>query len=87
MRIGSCFGIENLKSWPALYLERLQLGHLQETVQRVARRVPFYRQKFAGAGVKPEDIKSLDDVRRLPFTTGADLRAIYPDGLLAVERA
>ncbi|MGO9203625.1 MAG: phenylacetate--CoA ligase family protein [Limisphaerales bacterium] len=66
-------------------LERLQLGHLQETVRRVARRVPFYRQKFAGAGVKPEDIKSLDDVRRLPFTTGADLRAIYPNGLVAVE--
>ena len=66
-------------------LERLQLGHLQETVRRVARRVPFYRQKFAEAGVKPEDIKSLDDVRRLPFTTGADLRAIYPKGLVAVE--
>jgi len=66
-------------------LERLQLGHLQETVRRVARRVPFYRQKFAEAGVKPEDIKSLDDVRRLPFTTGADLRAIYPNGLVAVE--
>jgi phenylacetate-CoA ligase len=58
---------------------------LQETVRRVAERVPFYRQKFAELGVKPEDINSLDDARRLPFTTGADLRGIYPNGLLAVE--
>ncbi len=67
-------------------LAQLQLKHLQETVQRVAQRVPLYQGKFAEAGVKPEDIKSLADVRRLPFTTGADLRTTYPDGLLAVER-
>jgi phenylacetate-CoA ligase len=66
-------------------LEQFQLGQLQETVRRVAERVPFYRQRFTEAGVEPEDIKSLDDARRLPFTTGADLRAIYPNGLLAVE--
>jgi len=66
-------------------LEQFQLRQLQETVRRVAERVPFYRQKFAELGVKPEDINSLDDARRLPFTTGADLRGIYPNGLLAVE--
>ncbi len=68
-------------------LEQLQFKLLQETLQRVAQRVPFYQQRFAELGVKPADIKSLADVRRLPFTTGADLRAIYPEGMLAVDRA
>jgi phenylacetate-CoA ligase len=65
-------------------LERLQLERLQETVRRVAACVPFYQQKFAEQGVKPGDIRSLADLRRLPFTTSADLRANYPTGLLAV---
>jgi phenylacetate-CoA ligase len=65
-------------------LERLQLQRLQETVRRVGDRVPFYRQKFAEAGLQPGDIRSLADLRRLPFTTSADLRANYPTGLLAV---
>ena len=59
---------------------------LRETLERVAQRVPFYQQRLAELGLKPESIKSLADVRRLPFTTGADLRAIYPNGLLAVDR-
>jgi phenylacetate-CoA ligase len=50
----------------------------------VAAHVPFYREKFAELGVRPRDIHSLDDLRRLPFTTSADLRANYPTGLLAV---
>ena len=65
-------------------LERLQLQRLQETVRRVAARVPFYQQKFAERGVQPDEIRSLADLRRLPFTTSADLRANYPTGLLAV---
>jgi phenylacetate-CoA ligase len=65
-------------------LEQLQLQRLQKTVRRVAAHVPFYREKFAELGVKPRDIHSLDDLRRLPFTTSADLRANYPTGLLAV---
>src|ERR1700690_1387617 len=67
-------------------LEQLQLKRLQETFQRVAQRVPFYRDKFEALGISTGDINSLDDVRRLPFTTGADLRTIYPDGMLAVDR-
>lgn len=67
-------------------LERLQLKLLQDTVQRVAARVPFYAQKLQEAGVTPDSIRSLEDVRRLPFTTSADLRAVYPNGLLAVDR-
>jgi len=65
-------------------LERLQLKRLQETVRRVAARVPFYRLKFAELHFKPDDIRSLADLRRLPFTGSADLRENYPTGLLAV---
>jgi phenylacetate-CoA ligase len=64
-------------------LEQLQLKRLRETVQRVAAHVPFYQQTLAEAGVDPADIRSLDDLRRLPFTTNADLRATYPRGLVA----
>ncbi len=66
-------------------LDGLQLRHLQRTVQRVAGRVSFYQQKFAEAGLRPEKINSLDDLRRVPFTTTSDLRAHYPRGLLAVD--
>jgi phenylacetate-CoA ligase len=65
-------------------LERLQLGRLQETVRRVASRVPFYQRAFAELGLKPDDIRSLADLRRLPLTTSDDLRAHYPAGFLAV---
>jgi phenylacetate-CoA ligase len=65
-------------------LERLQLGRLQALVARLHERVPLYRDRFAGAGVRAESIKSLADLRRLPFTTSADLRDTYPAGLLAV---
>jgi len=68
-------------------LTRLQLARLQATVVRVADRVPFYRRRFEEGGVAPAQIRSLDDVRRLPFTTNADLRENYPHGLLAVERS
>ncbi|HWW02139.1 MAG TPA: phenylacetate--CoA ligase [Candidatus Acidoferrum sp.] len=67
-------------------LEQLQLQRLQETVRRVAAHVPFYQRKFAESVLRPEHIKTLADARRLPFTTSADLRATYPDGLLAVPR-
>ena len=67
-------------------LEALQLRRLRAIVSRVARKVPAYQQKFTAAGVKPAQIKSLADVRRLPFTTSADLRDTYPTGLLAVPK-
>ncbi len=66
-------------------LEALQLQRLQETLRRLER-VPFYRGKFLAAGFKPEELKSVAGLRRLPFTTAADLRENYPDGLLAVPR-
>lgn len=67
-------------------LAALQLGRLRETVGRCAECVPFYRQQLAETGVGAETLRTLDDVRRLPFTTSADLRANYPDGLLAIDR-
>jgi phenylacetate-CoA ligase len=66
-------------------LEALQLKRLQETVRRVER-VPFYRGKFLESGLKPEKIRTTCDVQRLPFTTAADLRENYPDGMLAGSR-
>jgi phenylacetate-CoA ligase len=66
-------------------LQKLQLLHLRHSVERVYSRVPFYAARLREAGVVPADIRSLDDVRRLPFTTGADLRTIYPRGLLATS--
>ncbi|MBI4608365.1 MAG: phenylacetate--CoA ligase [Candidatus Rokubacteria bacterium] len=65
-------------------LERLQLERLRSLAHRVYERVAFYRERLEAAGVKPESIRSLEDVRRLPFTQKADLRDHYPFGLLAV---
>ncbi len=67
-------------------LEALQLRRLQDTVMRVYYRVPFYRRKMDELKVTPDDIRSLDDVRRLPFTVKSDLRDNYPFGLFAVPR-
>ena len=67
-------------------LEALQLKRLQETVKRVYETVEPYRRKMEEAGVKPEDIKSLQDLRRLPFVTKQDMRDNYPFGLFAVPR-
>ena len=66
-------------------LEALQLTRLQQTVARVAQ-VPFYRKAFTEIGLAPDDVRTLDDVRRLPFTTKADLRDNYPLGFLAAPR-
>lgn len=65
-------------------LRRLQLARLRETLARVYERVPFYRQLFDGQGVKPEDLKTLEDIRLFPFTTKEALRDHYPYGLFAV---
>lgn len=56
----------------------LQLKKLQDLVERVSVQSPFYRKQFQKKGVKPENIKTLDDLRRLPFTVKDDLRDNYP---------
>ncbi|MHB1419403.1 MAG: phenylacetate--CoA ligase family protein [Bacillota bacterium] len=62
----------------------VQQVRLQETVHRVYDTVPFYREAFAEARISPEDIRGLDDLKRMPFTTKEDLRRHYPYGLFAV---
>ena len=69
---------------PREALEAIQLRRLRNTVERVNATVPFYREKFRAAGVSPADIRSLDDLKRLPFTTKQDLRDNYPFGMFAV---
>ena len=67
-------------------MEALQLARLQETVARVYEKVPYYRNKMDEAGVKPQDVKCLADLAKLPFTTKQDMRDTYPFGLFAVPR-
>lgn len=67
-------------------MEALQLQRLQETVQRVYEKVEPYRRKMDECGIKPQDIKSLKDLSRLPFVTKQDLRDNYPFGLFAVPK-
>ncbi len=65
-------------------LAALQLERLRTTLRRAYEHVPFYRQAFAEAGIRPEDCRGLADLARLPFTTKADLREHYPFGMFAV---
>lgn len=71
---------------PREELEALQLRRLRDVCNRAYANVPFYRAAFDEIGLTPADIKSLDDVRHLPFTEKQDLRDHYPYGLFAVPR-
>ena len=61
----------------------LQSRRLVEVVNRVYNNVEFYRKKMQDMGIEPGDIKSIEDIGKLPFTTKEDLRENYPFGLLA----
>ena len=65
-------------------LEELQLQRLQQTLQRVYDKIPFYHQSFDEAGIRPGDVKSLADLQKVPFTVKQDLRDHYPFGLFTV---
>lgn len=67
-------------------IEAIQLARLSETVTRVYEKVQPYRKKMDEAGVKPQDIRSLSDLKRLPFITKQDMRDNYPFGLFAVPK-
>ena len=75
----------NIETMPRKKLRELQLKRLKETVHRVYENVPFYRKKFKEMNVSPDDIKTLDDVKKLPFTTKDDLRENAPFGMLATS--
>ena len=65
----------------------LQLERLQATVKREYENVPLYRERMQAKGIVPEDIRSLDDLRYLPFTNKTDLRDQFPFGLLATPKS
>ena len=67
-------------------MQALQLERLQATVKRVYELVPHYRQKMDAVGLKPEDIQSLADLSKLPFTTKEDMRDTYPYGMFCVPK-
>lgn len=67
-------------------LRLLQIFRLRKTLKRVYKNVPYYRNKFDEIGFRPDDIKSLEDIQKLPFTTKDDLREAYPYGMFAVPQ-
>ncbi|HOD97721.1 MAG TPA: phenylacetate--CoA ligase [Syntrophales bacterium] len=75
---------EEFETLPREALEALQLKRLQQVVQRVYHTVGFYKRTFDAAGATPDDIRTISDLQRLPFTTKQDLRDNYPFGLFAV---
>ncbi|MBQ2615091.1 MAG: phenylacetate--CoA ligase [Clostridia bacterium] len=68
---------------PHKQIEEIQLERLKHMVEKAYQNVPFYRKKFDEMGLKPSDIQTLEDVRKLPFTTKTDMRDEYPFGLFA----
>ncbi len=75
---------EEFETLPREALEALQVKRLKALLERVYATVPFYRSQMDGAGVSPDLVKGIDDLRRLPFTTKEDLRQNYPFGLFTV---
>ncbi|MGW8221459.1 MAG: phenylacetate--CoA ligase PaaK [Syntrophobacteria bacterium] len=75
---------EEYETMPREALEAIQLRRLQKTVARVYNAVPFYKKRFDEVGVKVDDVRSLDDLRRLPFTYKDNLRDNYPFGMFTV---
>jgi phenylacetate-CoA ligase len=71
---------------PRADLAALQLARLKQQAELAYAKVPHVRAKFDAAKASPDQVKSLDDIRRLPFTTKADMRDTYPFGLFAVPR-
>ncbi|MDR1935463.1 MAG: phenylacetate--CoA ligase, partial [Candidatus Accumulibacter sp.] len=83
MRPENCFEPE-IETAARESIRRIQLEKLQRQVAWAYERVPWYKERFRQLGVEPEDIRTLDDVRRLPFTDKQVLRDTYPYGLAAV---
>ena len=67
-------------------IKKIQLAKLQNTVKNVYENVDMYRERFDALGLKPEDIKTLEDLSKIPFTVKDDLRENYPFGLFAVPQ-
>jgi phenylacetate-CoA ligase len=78
---------EKFETMPEGEMRKLQLEHLKKTLKWVYERIPFYKKKFDEKGVKPEDVRNLEDLCKFPFTVKTDLRDNYPFGLCAVPLA
>jgi len=76
---------KKFEAMPSKKIQELQLKRLKETILRVYNNVPFYKKKFKELKIKPEDIKILNDVRKLPFTTKDDLRNNAPFGMMTTS--
>ncbi len=76
-----------IETMPVEDLKKLQEEKLKQLVHYVYERSPFYRKKFDEHGVKPEDIQTLEDIRKLPFTIKQDLRDTYPTGMFCVPNS
>lgn len=74
-----------IETMPREQLHELQLARLQETVKQ-AMNSPFYKKLYAEKGIDADTVKSLDDIRKLPFTTKQDMRDNYPFGFLACDK-
>ncbi|MCR4759583.1 MAG: phenylacetate--CoA ligase [Oscillospiraceae bacterium] len=75
---------EDIETMPREDMKKLQSERLVKQVQHVYEHVPYYRDLMDKKGVKPDDIRSVDDLYKLPFLSKADLRDAYPTGMLAV---
>jgi phenylacetate-CoA ligase len=81
------FWDEKFETMPLEALKDFQLKQLQQTVAWVYEKVPYYKNKLDDLGIKPRDIKELQDLAQLPFSVKTDLRDNYPFGLCAVPMA
>jgi phenylacetate-CoA ligase len=75
------------ETMPRSALARIQMARLKQTLEHAYAHVPHYRRKFDAAGVKPDDLRTLTDIARFPFTVKSDLRDNYPFGMFAVARS
>ncbi|MDX1374610.1 MAG: phenylacetate--CoA ligase [Burkholderiales bacterium] len=86
-RRGARFYFERAaETLPREALEKLQLRRLRASLKNAWTRVPLHRKRMKAAGIRPEDVRGLEDVARLPFTVKTDLRDHYPFGLFARPR-
>ena len=76
---------EKIETMPTLEIKKHQLQKLRDQVKHCYENSVFYRKKFDKIGLKPSDIRSLDDLQKIPFTIKSDLRDNYPFGMVAVK--
>lgn len=73
-----------IETMPRAKIQEIQRERLRNILEYVYQRVPFYREKFDIAGVKPSDFRDLEDITKFPFTNKDDLRRAYPYKMFAV---